>query len=161
MPLEAIEKWVHCNKNLMALMFWLKSPSVWCPSCQFNSHCLYNLTIPLADQNHLISKLQLEDQTMFEHDTLNTQMNNHPMDSVSHTYISGSSTHTTSVWIWELPPVQLEKEFWSKSRGSWYPVLQFWPQHLQRNARAGVHPITYKCRVSTPCVLENSSWKVG
>ena len=40
-------------------------------------------TIPLADQ---ISELQLEDQTMFEHDTVNTQTNNHPMDSVSHIF---------------------------------------------------------------------------
>ena len=43
------------------------------------SPCLPVL-IPLADQ---ISEVQLEDQTMFEHDTVNTQTNNHPMDSVS------------------------------------------------------------------------------
>jgi len=36
-------------------------------------------TITLADQ---ISDVQLEDQTMFEHDTVNTQTNDHPMDSI-------------------------------------------------------------------------------
>lgn len=40
-------------------------------------------TITLADQ---IFDVQLEDQTMFEHDTVNTQMNDHPMDSIPHIF---------------------------------------------------------------------------
>ena len=50
-------------------------------------------TIPLADQ---ISEVQLEDQTMFEHDTVNTQTNNHPMDSVSHIFQAAAPTPLAS-----------------------------------------------------------------
>ena len=93
--------------------------------------------------------------------TRHSQHSDEQPHRLSFSHISGSSSHTTGIWIWELPPLQLEKEFWDKSRGSWHPVLWFQPWPLQWNARAGAHPITYRCRVSNPYILEKSSRKIG